>query len=490
MALGGGTGGGGNARGVRAGGAFIELSAKDSISAALKRVGQRFAAFGKMVLAATGVGGIVGGLLGGLSFKETVDDLARMNDVAKAFGVNGTRISGLFGVLGTAGGEFKENLEGVIQFSGTIEKALQGIGQGAELFDGLKVTAEEIGKLPIDDQFFSVLGAIRELPQPLQEAKLALLGGSDSMKQWQRLLSMSNAEVRELAANTAFSTAELEDATKASRGLQAVGAAVLRIWQQLVILVSPFVADLADKIAAALKPVQEWLRGRTLQDLWDMAKAAFAAGLAWIDLQAQKLFVKVGSYLTGEFNKAVLAAKEAFADLGSHISKALMGALNGPATLLAGMLNGINPVAAAAIRAAMNAGRFDGQAEKDAARKEFEDKEQLRNKVTGDLLGGLDKGLLKSAVSFLAELARLDANRKNRLADPEVPVTPKVAASLARIGQVLGVLGGGGAFLRQGFGFQGSDAPARQMVKEQQKGNAKLDEVRKAVEKIGFPKFL
>jgi hypothetical protein len=221
-----------------------------------------------------------------------------------------------------------------------------------------------------------------------------------------------------------------------------------------------------------------------------MAKAAFAAGLAWIDLQAQKLFVKVGSYLTGEFNKAVLAAKEAFADLGSHISKALMGALNGPATLLAGMLNGINPVAAAAIRAAMNAGRFDGQAEKDAARKEFEDKEQLRNKVTGDLLGGLDKGLLKSAVSFLAELARLDANRKNRLADPEVPVTPKVAASLARIGQVLGVLGGGGAFLRQGFGFQGSDAPARQMVKEQQKGNAKLDEVRKAVEKIGFPKFL
>src|SRR4051812_27730800 len=126
MALGGGGsgGGGGGAKGVRMGGAYVELTAKDSITAHLKKVAGKFADFGKQVLALTGIGGVLGGILGGLSFKETADDLSKMNDVAKAFGVNGTRISGLFGVLTTAGGEFKENLEGVIQFSQTLDQAI------------------------------------------------------------------------------------------------------------------------------------------------------------------------------------------------------------------------------------------------------------------------------------------------------------------------------------------------------------------------------
>jgi hypothetical protein len=339
VALGGGGGGGGSARGIEAGRAFVRLGAKDDLTAHLKKIGGAFAEFGKKALAVTGIGGAVAGVIGGLSFKETADDLSKMNDVAKAFGAASERgVSGLFGVLNAAGGEFKENLEGVIQFSGTVEKAVQGVGQGKELFDGLKVSAQDVAKLPIEEQFYSVLSAIRDMPQPLQESKLALIGGTDSMKQWQKLLSMSSDEVQEIAKRTAFGRQELEDAAAASKAMGAAQAALNRGWQQAVVILSPLVASLATMGADALKPVAEFLKNRSLGDLWEEALIRLKQGGSEAAMFLQGTFSGIWDFFASGWDSAVLVVKNLFADLAEFIGRtmrqAVTGALEGPLALL------------------------------------------------------------------------------------------------------------------------------------------------------------
>ena len=88
----------------------------DPVRAALVAVGAALAGL-------AGVGGVLAGVMGSLSFKETADDLRDMNDAAKALGLTGKQASGLFGVLP---GDFKENVEGLTQFSNAIQTALGG----------------------------------------------------------------------------------------------------------------------------------------------------------------------------------------------------------------------------------------------------------------------------------------------------------------------------------------------------------------------------
>lgn len=507
MALGG--GGGGGARDVRAGRAVVELGVKDSMTAALKRLAGRFASFGKQVLALTGVGGLLGGALGGLGFKETADDLSKVNDVAKAFGITGRQASGLFGVLGAVGGDFKENIEGIVQFSATMDKALQGVGQGVELFNGLAVTAKQLEGLDVDEQFYRVLGAIRQLPQGMQQSKLALLGGSDSLKQWQRLLSMSEVEVRALAKDLAVSSTELEEAAQASKALQQAGAAANRVWQQVVITLSPLVKQGADWATGGLKQAADWLKGRTLQHIWDEAVATFQVGWeqvkqwgleawltvsgaatdAWYDIEAkaattlidlqtwvdkflgEDLWAKlavgfavqlnaVEKLFTDELDRMVMKAKL----VGNLIAQALAGKAVEAASPAAATITGED------IQQAIEAGKVNGAATpgdlaKDAFRRAAERKKaEAAGKRDAQRQAGQDA--LQRAQDNLAETkARIERERQQRQADEEVARNARIQEKVAQIGRSLGTFGAG-SFLGQAYGVQSAEKDVGKLLNE------------------------
>ena len=542
MALGDGGGGGGSARGVRAGAAYVELNGKDNLSKFMAGMKARFMGTMKAMAAASllAVGG--GAAVLGLAFQplvETLTDLRKVDDVAKAFGTTGRAASGLFGVLGAVGGDFKENLEGVIQFSGTVNKALNGIGQGAELFDGLSVSAKEIVGLPIDEQFYRVLGAIRELPQPMQEAKLALLGGSDSLKQWQQLLTMSNAEVRGLADKLALSNAELKQGADAGRAYQRATLAVQRAWQQFAVAVAPLVQMIAEGVERAADGFTQWFKGRSLGNLWDESVAQFQVKMGeafvWIKNRALAiwdyfaegnglggLFTKFGDFfkslveyfaaaitkagvavaktlgidpdaLAKESLKAVITVEGLFRDVSAE--QAALDALNDPARQSAERSRQIEAALApdrekfdAAVKA--QAGLAD---EWNAVMAKFTEKLEAREAQ----FKGADAALVAPALAQLKaaqERAQVERNTAvfAEFMDELQTATPFAAAfgeNLAGVGRALGTFGSG-AFLTQGFGVQSADKDVGKKLDTGNKlaaeGNKKLDEI---VKKVGPAKF-
>lgn len=517
MAMGG--GGGGGAGGIRAGRAYVELGAKDKLSDALKRVGSRFAAFGKMALGAAGIGGAIGTVLGGLSFKDTVDDIGKMNSAIKALGMSATGGSGLFGVLNQFS-DIGENVEGLTQFSQKVQDAFNGVagpaGEGQRLFEGLSVSAADIIDLPLEEKFIRVHAAIRELPQAQQQFKLSLIGGTDSMKKWLPLLSMSNAELREQAKNLAFGNEELNDAAAASKAMTQAGGALNRVWQQFVIAVAPMVADAAKWISESIKPLVEWSKGRTLGMVWDEIAARFkvawedvklAVAEAWIEIGAQtKLgLIAVGEFLNDLFTNKFWAGlvqgaalqfesvSRMFADLlngmrdeAVKIGQQIAEALADPRKLA---LLPLAPLAAPLVAA-------------DLKRRADEAIADQTKKLVADLaagkFGAFDRAGIRGeadaakaaagagAAAARADLAKvlgdIEANRKRRAGDDmmNMELNPGMRGKLAGIGQSAGTFGAG-AFLTQGFGRQSANDPVKEMVKEQKKGNVLLKDVVEAV---------
>lgn len=503
MALGG--SGGGSSRAIEAGRAFVRLFVKDDAGTALGKIAKKFADIGKAALKLTGIGAILGAVIGGLSFKETVDDLARMNTVAKAFGVNGRAMSGLLGVLGAAGGEFKENLEGIIQFATTVDDAVAGKGeQGAALFDGLAVKAKEVADLPIDEKFYAVLGAIREIPQELQESKLALLGGTDSMKQWQKLLTMSKEDIRQMANDLAISSAELDDAARASEAMGRAQTAVNRAWQQVVIALAPAITNAANGFTGVMKEVVNWLKGRTLQDLWDEAMAWVKVGWTEADIFIRNGLAAVWDFFVSGWDAAVLLVKNMFIGLGKGIATAVADAVGGVLDVIgeakAG-IDAINPFQAGGLDAvagnlakgivdivdgqrpggaeakppkakagdAMRAGvakAFDGLAAD--AGKEFDEKEQKRKDEWEKRKAKDAADRAKAQADLERVQAEIAARRQARMQEEVVP--PRMKKAMAELGKAMGTFGGVGSFLTSGFG-SGSGNVGKELVKGQKLGN-------------------
>jgi len=542
VALGDGGGGGGSARGVRAGAAYVELNGKDNLSKFMAGMKARFMGTMRAMAAASllAVGG--GAAVLGLAFQPLVDtltDLRKVDDVAKAFGTTGRAASGLFGVLGAVGGDFKENLEGVIQFSGNVTKALNGVGQGVELFDGLSVTAQEIAGLPIDEQFYRVLAAIRELPQPMQEAKLALLGGSDSLKQWQQLLTMSNAEVRGLADKLALSNAELKQGADAGRAYQRATLAVQRAWQQFAVAVAPLVQMIAEGVERAADGFTQWFKGRSWGNIWDESVAQFQVKMGeafvWVKNRALAiwdyfaegnglggLFTKFGDFFKSLVEyfaaaitkagvavaktlgldpdalakgslKAVIAVDGLFRDVSGE--QAALDALNDPARQSAERSRQIEAALApdrekfdAAVKA--QAGLAD---EWNAVMAKFTEKLEAREAQ----FKGADAALVAPALAQLQaaqERAQVERNTAvfAEFMDELQTATPFAAAfgeNLAGVGRALGTFGSG-AFLTQGFGVQSADKDVGKKLdkgnKLQEEGNKHLEEIKK---KVGPGKF-
>jgi hypothetical protein len=536
MALGGG-GGGGGGRGIRAGAAYVELGVKDSLTKRLKDISSRFMEFGKNVVGSIPfIGGAIGGLLGGFGFKETIDDLAKMQSAIKAMGMSSTGGSGLFGVLNQFS-DIGENVEGLTQFSQKVQDALTGVGgasgEAAKLFDGLSVSAQDLANMPLDEKFLAIHEAIRKLPQDQQQFKLSMLGGTDSMKKWLPLLSMSNAELREQAKNLAFGNDELNDAAAASKAMAAAQGQLNRVWQQGVIALAPLAADAAKGLAEAMKPMAEWMKGRNLGMITDEIAARF--NLAWeeVKLGGQGVWIdfvasaKTGLLEAGEFVNDLFTTKfwsgmtVGFAAqmnaIGQMFETSIRGMVVGAVGKFAELGKAMmNPLKAAEIGAGIMAAPLvapllaEAEIKKAMAGADAEVKKAMAQLVA-DLAAGKYGAITREGIRAEADaaklaagggvagaraelnalLARIEAGRKNRRGDDlmgmEIDLSP-AAKKMSQLANSIGTFGAG-SFLSQGYGVRSADSPGKSMVEQQKKTIVKLGELIEVAKQIKIPRI-
>lgn len=471
MALGGASGG--NARGIEAGRAFVRLGAKDDLSGQLKGIGAKFAAFGRSVLGLAGVGGILGTVMGSLSFKQTVDDLKDMNDAAKALGITGKQASGLFGVLP---GDFKENVEGLTQFSNAIQTALDDTSKTTQLFQGLSISAKDLAGVPLDEQFYRIHEAIRLLPQEQQAYKLGLVGGTDSMKKWLPLLSMTTEELRRNADANALSTSELNQGAESAKQMAKAGKAIESAWQRTAIVVAPLITSIAEGIASAVRPISEYFRDRNFSDI--MQEAALRLEKLFLDAKwAGITFVAdVTDFFSSSWDAAIAGVKTLMSDLAEFSGREMRRYLAGPLAVL----GAINPDLATGLNTALNV--LPGGLRADAAAG-LAAGNNRRAMARGALNAQRDIELERNADTLNQLFRRIFAGRNQRAFDEIMGMGiggRPGAAALAGAGSSLGTFGAG-SFLTQGFGRQSADNPAKQTVKELQKANVTLKDVVTAV---------
>lgn len=524
MATGGSSGG--NARGVRAGGAFVELGVKDRISQALRGIQTKFLAFGKLVATGGAAGAAAGGGLLAAAV-PTLADLSKLDATAKAFGLTAEKASGLFGVMEASGSDIRDATEGLVTLGQRVTDAMSGTGEDAKkLFDGLGVSAANFAGLDPADQFFKLHAALREVQDPAQRVQLLLKAvGEDTGKNLIGTLSMTTEELKAQAAGFSLSGEEMAAASKATTAYNRAGAALNAVWRRIATTVAPIIEGIANGVTTLMKPF------RNLEHSWDLilkgletgwhlvwqklpewAEQAFfwvidkvKQGATWIvDTLTKGLsadgplsavavgWAKLTNPLVDAFDDAVYVVRNLWNDLTAWMAKAFVDVMGAVRKELGATIHKLIAVSSAlpggfVVAEGLRAVRDIG-GNPDAIKKEIEAQRDAE-------ANRLSKELDAAKEARRRALERADAAEKdkvNRLQD-EFQQLLRVGAAIGQqeekmasrsrrlqeaITAAYGMLGfGSGGFLAQAFGAR-SVSP---QVKEQQKTNALLEQIRNVV---------
>lgn len=261
----------GSKRGIEAGRAYVRASLDDSaFLKGLKGMRGALGSFGRgLPSIASGIyifkelGNVVQSV--GSKIMETIQDIAAIDRVRKAFGITAEAASGLFGVFNAAGAtNARENVESLVTLSGRITDAMKGAGASKEtqkMFKGLSVSAAELSQLPLDEQFYRFHEALMQLPDPVDRVnRLMLAFGEDGGKTLLGTLSMSTEELRKQAEGYKISAKEAEDANRAQAAMRKLTEAVAKAWQKVALTVAPIIVQVVDAIMSAARGVSEWVR--------------------------------------------------------------------------------------------------------------------------------------------------------------------------------------------------------------------------------------
>lgn len=189
MAVGGSGGGGGKASGsaIKAGEAFVELSAKDKgVKDVLNSIGEKFKKAGKMF---TGIGlGLAAGgtavlapLLG--LFKEAIERADGIQDVADRMDATTEAVSRL-GYAAELSASSLEDIEGA---NNILTKAMAAASQGSkeqiDAFDKLGLSAQDLSEMDVDERFLKIAEGLDEIQDPLEkDAVLFGIFGKSALK--------------------------------------------------------------------------------------------------------------------------------------------------------------------------------------------------------------------------------------------------------------------------------------------------------------------
>lgn len=285
MPIGGGSGGGG--AGIRAGRAFVEMTLNDNmLLRGLEKLRARIKSFGVFL---TKTGGLLTGLglasLSPLKFAvDTLNDLARQGQTAKALGLTAEQFTGVAGVAASAGEQTREFIESLVTLGKVVSEGVAGKGEvAATFFERLGVAATEFQGLRPDEQFFKVFDALSKVENKADRVRLLMIAfGEDGGKYLLPLLSKTQDELKEMAALFSVSQEEVDAAAEAQLQYMFATMGLKRVWQQVSVAVAPTILEFANLIRDAVGPMVEFVKqnreliGRAVL----VASGVLAAGIA------------------------------------------------------------------------------------------------------------------------------------------------------------------------------------------------------------------
>jgi hypothetical protein len=282
---------------------------------------------GKLAAGATIAGGLAGiASASAIAVKalERIDETAQMGKAAKSMGMTAAAATGLFGALKAIGGDFKEDLEGLTQFAAKVQAAFADPtkGEGAKLFEGLSISAKDIIRLPLAEQFYRVHAAIRQLPQDMQMVKLSMVGGTDSMKKWLPLLAISSDEFRKLAAAASVSNEKVAAAEQASDAVKRATMTMDAAWGQVAISLAPVVEILADRIPGAVEAVKPAITAFSEYAVPVFHGVSYAAAAAWDVIRSgTAIAIGVAGGIGNAFGHVIATLGKAIAKLQEFLKR-------------------------------------------------------------------------------------------------------------------------------------------------------------------------
>ncbi len=268
MPISGGGGGGGSSDAIRAGGAYLEISANDDkFNRALKRAEERLNKFGSAIagiglkLAGVGTALALPLLAAADAFRDMGDSL---NDMADRTGITTEALSEL-GHAANLSGIDLDTLEAAIA---RMQASLSKVDEEAEFagpaFEKLGLAFADLEAMDPEQQFLTIADAISKIEDPTKKAGLAMQVFGKTGKQLLPLFADGAegiAEMREEAKQLglSFSTDAAKGAAKLDDGMvklkSVLGAIVVTIGSAL----APLLTDLLEHLKNGAANVREFL---------------------------------------------------------------------------------------------------------------------------------------------------------------------------------------------------------------------------------------
>ncbi len=188
------------------------------------------------------------------SLLDTVKDVAKQGDIAKALGLTSEQFTGIAGVAKSVGENTREFLESLVTLGKLGTEAAAGIGETAgPAFEKLGLDAKEFIKLRADEQFFKMFEALKKVEDPLARTRLLMNAfGEDGGKFLLPLLSKSDDQLRKMAAGFAVSSDAMKKSTAAAAEVAAKQVELNRLWLDFATSTGPDFAKFATGAAKFL----------------------------------------------------------------------------------------------------------------------------------------------------------------------------------------------------------------------------------------------
>ncbi|MBX9677427.1 MAG: hypothetical protein K2X38_01600 [Gemmataceae bacterium] len=245
---------------------------------------------------------------------DRLNDIAKQGNIATQLGLTPEAFTSIAGAAKSAGSDTRDFLEGLITLSGRAAEAAEGKGDVAvEMFQKLKLNANEFQKLNPEQQFYKIFEALNAVQNPAERVNLLLKAfGEDTGKNLVQLLGKSTDELKELGAQFSISAEDMAKAQLANESLQKAQAALGRAFDQILIAMTPVFQFLADKIPVAVKELGPTFQAFGSAVVPVMRGIAIGAAYVWDTFKAGQGIVGV---VIGAITKALGYVVDAFASV-------------------------------------------------------------------------------------------------------------------------------------------------------------------------------
>ncbi len=257
-----------NARGIRAGRAFVELGVSDRLTAGLRRAQKRLQAFGagvRQIGLRLVAAGVAAATALGASVRVFIKAGDALDKMSKRTGLSVEALSELKFAAEQSGTDLETLEKGVRTLQRTINDAERGLSTATDALADLGLTAADLRALSPEEQFKLIAERLSGIDDPSKRAALALqiLGRAGTqllplMQDGARGIKLLQAEARRLgltiSTETARDAARLGDALDALRSV--LRATVIAIGGAL----APALEAITKRVTRIAVVTGDWIR--------------------------------------------------------------------------------------------------------------------------------------------------------------------------------------------------------------------------------------